>query len=767
MKVTKKGFALSALALSCQLAFAQSSDEKNESNRENDIEKITVIGTQQSRYVVKESSALTGFDLNFLELPRIVNIIPEQLILDQKVTELTDLLRNTPGITLQDGFGGTNDDFLVRGFRRSAVYRNGFRRTTNFKTNLSNVELTQIIRGPASITYGQVDPGGLVDIITKKPLEEQRIAGEARLGSFNDKFAMLDWSQPLGDNAGIRIVGSTQDSESFRDFTDIKRDAIAISGVYDFSPSTRLNLSYEYRNESRPLDRGTVVVPTPDGPAVVNDLLDIPFSVRFGEEFENFETNFNFLDATLEHDLGNNWDLRISTAYEISTTDDVQTGTAFANVVDADGPVTDDGRLIFQSPAEIPGLIGLLRGGVFDDPTDRVFLTRAAAGSLDRDNETFYLNGTVTGEIQTGNLKHRVSISGNYRKSRQARSFFTSIDPSNLAAAIPALYGITIPLFNVSNPIYGNLTADFNETELPRTRDNFEELGFFINDYINITDNLAVLIGARIDSVKANNNDALQPDLPSAELEQETEISPQIAVNYKVAENASVFASYSESFEPNIVTNPVVVELGPFDAQDSNQFELGAKAEFFDGKLQASTSIYAIERTNILVIQDDVPILLDGQTSEGFEISISGQPMQGMNIVTGYAYTDAEIGIGRSAQFQGNIAPNVSKNSFNFWGSYEIQAGELEGLGIGAGYFYTDDRFGDIANSFSLDSFNTVDLSVWYTLATPGFGADDTIRFQLAAKNIFEEEYYSGSGGATRINIGAPRTVIGSVSFAF
>ncbi|MBL4671695.1 MAG: TonB-dependent receptor plug domain-containing protein [Arenicella sp.] len=176
-------FLLNAVALVTAVSISATGQAQvDDSDSIERIEEIVVVGTDQSRYITTDKGALTGFQLGFLESPRVVNIIPEQLVLDQKITDLNEALRNTPGITQSDGFGGTNDDFFIRGFRRNVVYRDGFRRATNFKTNLSNVDYTQVVRGPAAITYGQVEPGGLVDIVTKKPLDERRIAGEARVG---------------------------------------------------------------------------------------------------------------------------------------------------------------------------------------------------------------------------------------------------------------------------------------------------------------------------------------------------------------------------------------------------------------------------------------------------------------------------------------------------------------------------------------------------------------------------------------------------------
>jgi len=768
MKLNKKAFLLTTLVCSCQLAYAQNAAEEKAKNTSEAVEKITVTGTQQSRYVIKESSSLTGFDLNFLELPRVVDIIPEQLVLDQKITDLSEALRNTPGVSLGDGFGGTNDDFLIRGFRRNAVYRNGFRRATNFKTNLSNIEYTQVVKGPASITYGQVEPGGLVDIVTKKPLTEERLAAELRYGSFDDKFALVDWSTPINEDIAIRVVASTQDAESFRDFTDIERDTLSLSGTFDLAPTTRLNLSYEYRDESRPLDRGTITVPTPEGRVVVNDVLDVSLTTRFGEEYEKFETEFHFLDATLEQDLGNDWDLKLSAAYEVSTSDDLQARPLATVIFDADGPIGTDGFLDVSNPANILANINSGLTGVFDDPTDQVFLIRRTDGNLDADTDVLYLNAIVAGETKTGDITHKIAIGASYRDYERKDTFVSSVNSDGL----PAAFGFSgIPLFNLSNPQYGNLPTDLDPSDFARRTFTTEEYGFFINDYIVLTDRLGVLIGGRFDSVKDGIDDGVFEFTNGAstgnsfELDSATEFSPQVAVNYQIEPNVSIFASYSEAFTPNTAIPDIDVSNSePFDPEESEQFEFGVKAEFFGGKLHSSFTVYDIEKTNVLSIADGVGVLNDGQSSDGIELSISGQPTEGMNIIAGYAYTDAEI---QSGDITGNKPRNVAKNTFNLWTSYEFQEGKFEGLGIGGGYFFVDDRYGDDNNSYELDSYGLVDLSAWYTLSTPGIGADGTVRLQLAVKNLFEEEYYSASGGDLRINIGTPRTVFASASFVF
>lgn len=745
-------FRLSQLAL--LVTFSINAQEKSTvlESSASAIETIMVTGTNQKRYIIESTESLTGFSVDFLDLPRIVNIIPEQVILDQKITDLSEALRNSPGISLGDGFGGTNDDFFIRGFRRNTVYRNGFRRETNFKTNLSNIEYTQVVRGPSSITYGQVEPGGLVDVVTKKPLVKPRISGEARLGSYDDKFLLLDISQSISEHIGVRVVASTQDAKSFRNFTNISRDTISISSVINFTDSTSLDLSYEYRDESRPLDRGTITVPTENGRKVINELVDIPHSRRFGEAFEVFESEFNFAEATLSHTLNDNWELKISSAIESSSANDLQARPLATAIFDADGAISEDGFIIFQDPAEIPAIFGSATTAIFDDPTDQVFLVRRTDGSQEQDVDVFYANALITGEVELGKTNHRLAFGADYRDGETTR-FFVSTDFTN---GVSTLIGGDGALFNINHPIYKNLPDSLNTEGSSLITVIEKNTGAFVNDYIEITEKFNVLVGLRYDSFE------IEGDSPVNKTDQ---FSPQLAANYNLTETISAFVSYSTAFEPNTASNPLTGENEAFEPEDSEQYELGFKAEFFDGNLQASLAIYDIQKNNVLSTdENDLPILIEGQSSQGGEISISGQPTKGMNIIAGYSYVDAEIGTGNNSN---NRPRNVAENTFNLWTSYEVQGGKFEGLGLGAGAFYVDDRYGDNNNTYKLDAYTVVDLSTWYTINVKNLGANDTLRFQLALKNIFDEEYYSASGGDLRISIGAPRTVFGSISFDF
>ncbi|MEM6300373.1 MAG: TonB-dependent receptor, partial [Pseudomonadota bacterium] len=592
---------LSALSCFSMLSAASSHAQTNGSEstgQRQDIEEVLVIGTNQSRYLIDTVDPNTGLDLDFLRNPRNVAIIPEQLVLDRKITTLEEALRNVPGITAGDGFGGTSDDFFVRGFRRNALYRNGFRRATGFKTNLTNIEYTQVIQGPASIRYGRVEPGGVVDVVTKQPLDEARFSGELRYGSFNDSLILIDWSQPVNDKAAIRLVGSIQDANSFRDFTDINRDTIAASFSYDFTESTRLLLSYEYRDESRPLDRGTIAIETPDGFELVNELLDIPFSRRFGDPFEEFDTDFNFFEATLSHQFAKTWNAKLGIAVEDSVSNDLQSRPLLAFVVDADSAFVDESGFLTGAPDF---------SGIFDNPTDDVFLIKGLDGSRGREHDAVFANLLVSGEVQTGPLTHQISFGGDYRDSDTTRRFVRGANTD----------GIAIPFFNLSDPIY-ELPSDFDFEGALRSGGDQEDLGVFINSYTEVTDRLGILLGIRYSEVEANTS---AEGFGVVATDKSDGTTPQLGFTFAVTENISLYGSYSESFQPNgVVSDATRVII--LDPEEGEQVEFGVKGEFLEGRLRASVAIYDIEKTNVPIgiDNDGLPILADGTTSEGVEL---------------------------------------------------------------------------------------------------------------------------------------------------
>lgn len=728
-----------------------SQEQDATSNEIEDIEVIDVVGTNQSRYIIQAKDGATGLDLSFLENPRNVTLIPEQLMLDRKITTLEEALRNAPGVSAGDGFGGTNDDFFMRGFRRNAVYRNGFRITSNFKTNLSNTEYVQLVKGPAAITYGQVEPGGVVDVRTKRPLGEQRIAGEVRYGSFNDQFAMIDYAQPINDDLDVRIVASTQDAESFRDFSEIKRDTLAFSSRYFISDDTKVNFAYEWRDESRPLDRGTIAIETSEGPQIINELLDVPFSQRFGSPWEIGEVDYQIVELGLEHEFNDNWNLETNFALEDSTGNDLQSRPRIAFVVDADTPINDQG---YATGVFDPVII--TSGAIYDDPTDRVYLVKRLDGSRDRDIESTLANVKLRGNFDFAGMNHQLIIGADYIDNDTTRQFVIGAQTD----------GVTAPFHSFIDPVY-ELSDNFSLDGVPVDTWTENDKGYYANIFTDITDSFGVLAGIRYSETD------YERDREGTILAQTSAsgTTPQFGFTYRPFETVSFFASYAESFEPNAVVPNNAGDVREIDPEEGEQFEFGLKTELLEGKVQGSLTLYDIDKVNVVDGLDDAGnvIFVDGRSSEGIELSVTGQPLDGMNISVSYAYTNAKD---KDASGETRQAESIADNILNLYASYEFQGGNFEGLGLGAGYYYESDRVmdaeGNLSSQLNLGDISLVDLSLWYTLPTSSmFGKSGNVRLQLAAKNVFDEEYYGAGFTVLRIPLGAPRTVIASVSFDF
>ena len=700
------------------------------------LDEIEVIGTDQKRYRPEAAKSITGVELSYLELPRIVETIPEQLILDQKITEIEDALRNVPGVTLGDGFGGVGNDYYIRGFRRESDFRDGIR-LGGLRENMAGVERVMVVKGPASITYGQVEPGGIVDIITKKPLKEARNFIEMRAGSHNEGTILLDASQPIGEKGAVRINLSSQRSDGWRDFAKLERDGLSISATYDLNENTAIDAQYEYGKQVHPFDRGTITVPVADGTReIINNLLNIPLTRRFGEAEERLDATFSIATLGLTHKLGEEWKLRFVGTYADMDTELYQARPQRAIVLDKD-EVMNDGYFL-----------GALGGKpAFTDPTDQVFLSRLGVHTKDRKTTVSSLSSLLSGVVETGDIVHSISIGADYRKFKDN----AKIDLTSPALGIPG-FGA---LFDTQNPVYGNMPTNiFDQRTLALHTVNY---GIFMNDYLNITDKLSLLIGGRFDFVDVDG------DGPR---EKVSAFSPQVALNYFMYENISVFTSYSEAFKPNTLSPDRTLNTELLDPEDSNQIELGIKAQYFDNMLDISLAMYKITKNNVLDLDDSTGLVnvIGEIQSKGFEFSVNGQPMSGMNIFAGYSYTDVEITEGRN---KGNQPRNVANSTFNLWLSHEFQKGTLSGFGLGAGAFYVSDRYGDNANSWTLGDATVVDASLWYTLPFNVSDFKSDVRLQLSGKNLFNEVYYSASGGDLRVSIGAPRTVLFSVSATF
>lgn len=757
------------------IAFA---DENPDSQSyQQDIEEVIAYGTKPDRYRATDSSSATGFSAEIQDIPRSIQVITEQTILDQQALNLGDTLKNVSGIQTISNFGNTTDSFIVRGFNVRTIFQDGFRLSNNItRVQTSNIERVEVLKGASALLYGQVQPGGLVNVVTKKPKEETRNFISTTLDENGQQYLLGDFTGSFNENDSLlyRLVASHEDSETFRSAasdSEVKRTTFSPSLTWKISDKDTFNVSLDLIESELPLDRGTTLILNSNGEAT---LPDIPVSRRLGEDEDLSDTSQVISRISYQHAFSDSLKFEAQIQHQAADAD-TQENNPLAGVATASLNASPIPGLPAISNLILAGGEGVVTGGPI--PENGQLLRRGVRFETDEDN--YFSSLRLSGDTDTH--QYSVGLDFNSRDSEFDNSLAV------LSAAESGLTGI-IPLtgdelftnftaLDIFNPNYGQVNNNFVSTNFLTREDTL--FGVYIQDLISINEQLKVLLGLRWDSFERTQNNTFNlttTDIPEVflpasiptptEESKENELSPNLGIVYQPGEDISLYASYSESFTPNFATNSLTFESVDVDPREGQQIEFGIKGNFLNDTISLGASLFQLDFVNAINGFDAAtgnPVLNGEQRSEGIELDASVQFFDGLNVIFNYAYIDAEIT--RSETNQGNSIAGAAEQTASLWSTYEFTEGSLRGLGFGGGIYYTDDRFIDAANSFELDSFVTADITAWYYLKT---GKKSQLRFQVGIKNLTDKEYFQTSeAGSLAINVEEPRTSYGSVTFEF
>ncbi len=675
---------------------------------EDDIE-IVVTGEQETGYAIPETANVTRTNIPILNTPRSIQVVPEQVIEDQQVIRLEEALRNVSNVFQENTGGDRTERFTIRGFRTTNVLRDGFRQfgQAGF-AETANLERIEVLKGPASILYGNTEPGGTINLVTKKPLSEPFVEPTLQVGSYDLFRPQIDATGPLTSDGSLlyRLNTVYESGGNFRDFDqDINRFFIAPVLTWNISDRTNITFELEYLNDERPFDRGVV--------AFGNGIADIPIDRIIGEpdDYVNSE-DFN-VSYRLEHRFSDNWRLRNAFRYQRR----------------------DSSLFATQGAGDLDEATGIL---------EREY------ANLGQFNEAYSLQTSVVGEFATGSVAHTLAFGVDL-----VRDSFEQIARFGLDSVVPAPINIFDPVYRVlPRPDIDELSVLLN-TDLRTDR-----LGIYLQDQIAFSPNVQLLLGGRFDYVdqELKNNPIATDPTSSEENPTNDAFSPQIGIVYKPIQPISLYASYSRSFEPNTDTTATGEFLEP---ERGTQYEVGVKADLLDGRLFTTLAFYHLTRSNVATTDPDDPnfsIAVGEQRSQGIEFDITGEILPGWNVIAAYAYNDAEITEDNDYEV-GNRLYNVPKHSASLWTTYEIQSGDLQGLGFGIGFNYVGERLGDLENSYEVPSYFLTNAAIYYQR--------DNWRAALNFKNLFDVDYFVHAFGRQDIRPGTPFTVIGSLSVEF
>lgn len=691
--------AMAGLMITSPGLLAQSKKEKGDDDEPTKVENIVVVGNVLYKDQVNALKTPTPI----IDVPQSLSIVTEDQIIQRGFTSVANIIDYTPGVNNTQG-EGHRDAVVFRGVRSTAdFFIDGVRDDVQYFRPLYNLEQVEILRGPNALLFGRGGTGGILNRVTKKgaigeSFNNLRVSAD----TFDGYSVWFDSNFSSNDKAAFRINAMYESLENHRDFFGGERSGINPTGRFVFSENTVLDVSYEYVDHKRFIDRG---IPTGADGRPVEAFEDIVFG---DPELNKTELTAHLFRAALQHSFNDNLKGNISAFY-------------------------GDYDKLYQN---------FYVSGYDQENTPDVVTLDGYIDTTQREN--FILSGNLVGELTTGNIEHTMIVGFEYINTASDQDRYNSF--WNTTMDDNEVFFINRPLnlrggsgVNASgNPTVNDFTVDLNDD----TRVNIDVFSFYLQDEIQITDKFDVIVGARFDSFDIDVNNVKAGEKRSRK---DQEVSPRFGLIYKPQEHISIYGSYSESFLPrsgeqfaNINGNNNQLDPDTF----SNR-EIGLKWDFARG-LSFTAALFEIEQSSPQVADND-PETLDVIDSEvdGFELQLTGQVTDYWFISAGYTHLDGEQ-VNRSGP-TGLRPRELPENMFSLWNNFTV----TEKFGFGIGFTHQDDTFINNSNSAELPSYTRVDAAAYYLVS-------DTLRLQLNVENLTDELYFPSSHSTHQATVGAP-----------
>jgi iron complex outermembrane receptor protein len=699
------------------------------------IEEVIIIKKINKGLVNAGKSPIKAMDL-----PQAVAIIDRTTIEQQQILRISDALRNTNGVYVSgasNASGNNQEEYGSRGFTFSGAntFKNGIRFNGSLIPESASLESIEILKGSSALLYGNVAPGGILNLETKKPKFQQGGEISFRASEFDfykpiiDIYGSLDKSQ----TAAYRFVTSYETGNSFRDNVSSERFYINPSFLFNLTKKTNLLVEADYLKDSRTPDFGLTTIDY--------KVIALPRSTFLNFDWATFDSKQESISATLNHQLNATWQVKGILSYQGFST----------NLLSSSRP--NSGNLTPSSP----------NNNLVQANGDWVRGVQKA----DTKQDYTFAEIDVTGNFNTGAIKHAILLGADADRSNTGTLNYATINyfdkiniynPSEVIAKSPIYNGATIPILNQNT---------FADADIKRA-------GFYIQDFIELTSKLKVLTGLRYSYLESTTNTTTYSSGITLETKtNDNVISSKLGIVFQPTKTNSIFASYSDSFVLNTGTDKNFQAL---PHSTINQYEIGIKNELFKGRLNVNITGYSINFGNLAQtdfsngnINTNIKELAGSYISKGVEIYITGN-FKNLRAIAGYSfnetkYTKSNI-YDRGVQLR--FAPKNTANASLF---YTFENSKLKGLEIGVQSVYIGKILGgrlrpnnastpaELARKpIPVDGFLQFDASVGYT--TNAF----SIRAKLSNIGNVTSYYVYDDNTVTPI---APRMISTTVTYKF
>lgn len=708
------------------------------------LNEVTVTANQQRKPISAVRSGLKPMDN-----PQSLQSIGSEVIEQQQSIRLSDVVKNANGVYVSSARGGAQESFFSRGYDMSAnnMFKNGFRQNGGSMPEVTSLEKVEILKGSAALLFGNVTPGGILNMVTKTPSFKSGGEISMQSGSYNFYKPSIDIYGPLNSVVAYRINGSYENAESFRDVVERKRYYFNPSLLFKVSEKTEIVLQGDYLNDDWTPDFG-------NGAIVGKKFVEMPRNAYLGAKWSKGKTTQASVSGLIKHSFSDNWKLN-------------------GNVSLQDYTRKFEGTERIQ-PSDAPATYG---------------------------NFVRPLGKNKQSELILG---EQISLQGKFNFFKFKNEIYAGIDAesafakSHAYAFSPTNYDPSTSILNIFDPSsYQNDYAIPNarNTRIVNTETN--RFGVSFQDLISVTEKIKILAGvrwswqeAKVTTFNETYSGGIQTVTPKNavgvkdKIRNDAAFSPKFGLVYQPNKTITVFGSYATSFTPNTgldINNQVI------DPSIIDQYEAGIKTEFFKGGLTTNVTLYQIENNNLAqmapTLADGTPNnnssikMLSGETkSKGVEVDITAKPFEGFNINAGYSYNDMKYTKtnGQIGSFiVGDRIWRTPAHTANLSFFYTIQNGFFKGVSIGSIANYIGDSVGGWNRDYQkntsgeiyirdrevpVQGYATVDASVGYTWK----------KFSILCKlsNITNELNYTVHENYS-VNPIAPRQVMTSLKYKF
>lgn len=697
---------------------------------------IDVTGDQGGGYQATQQS-INRLQTPLKDTPQTINVVPQQVIQEQRATSMEDALRSVPGITFSAGEGGQQGDSpIIRGFAaRGDIFRDGFRDPGWYTRDLFNTDRVEVYKGPSSFAFGRGSTGGAINNVTKLPTGATYVEGTATGTSAGGYRADIDASGKKGNVSGrIALLYQDQDTPG-RDNVWTKRWGVAPSLTGQLDDSTKATLSYIYQGEEGVPDYGVPYLPQPGYSATTGALVNggyngngsavtpVPvarsnwYGIASGPLRDVVTTETHILTGTLERELGNNFKLTNGTRYIAN--DRFSRVTAPRGLANAAGQAFTSGTTTGAGGAGVGYPLNSMR---------------IARERRERETDATYLvNQTdLTGKFNTGIVNH--TVAAGIELSRETRGQSRS---DLCVATSAACYTSLI------NPSSGGVAATA-VTPFPANNTLSTNFAAYVSDQMKITQYFELLGSLRFDRYRTHFVDASAAAGLNDLERTDNMLSYRFGGVYHPTPNSSLYVAYGNSYNPSAelgtlsgtATNTASVSLAP---EKNISYEAGVKVDVLDEKLSLTGAIFRIEKTNLRITNDPSAatalqyLILDGLARvDGIELGVAGKLTDKWSMMAGYSNLKSEIVSTRNLAELGRELPNTPKHNITLWTTYDV----TREFTVGGGATYQSQAYVNTTNTAYVPDYWKFDAMLSYKV-TP----KSTI--QLNVYNINNANYYA------------------------